>query len=294
MPTWRLDRLAVGLLTEQDVLRAHIAAPHVLASWEARDARHWRGVFLGLGLGAVLPLAGCLLLDWPPGVLVVALTLDVVALWLGEALKGALAYLRVAEERTHHEEAADVLAVIEGLERPTLPPRRDLLAPRPRARLHVSRAAPREDNPLAPWLGLLVGGFFAGVCGLIVAWMLPAAAPWLLGAATLRLGITALRALRARRDSASRPELLGEAALPTVALMLSLYPAFILIETLDIDLRAYDARTTGALVLGGYFLVAGALAWRGWARVQAAGAALRAFIARDREQMLERVRQVNG
>jgi len=36
------------------------------------------------------------------------------------------------------------------------------------------------------------------------------------------------------------------------------------------------------------------LAWRGFGRVNAAAAALRAFIARDRAQLQARVRAING
>jgi len=294
MLTWRLDRIAQVLMTERDVTRAHIAAPHVLKAWEARDAHHWRGVFLSLGVGAVVPLLGCLVLGWSPKLLVLALTLDVVVLWFCEALKGVLAYRRVAEERAHHDEAADVLAVIDGLERPRLPPNRDLFAPTPKGRLYMSVVPPREENTIMPWYWLIFALFFAGVFLLLIALTVPAAAPWLLGGAALRIGVSALRTIRASRDSASRPELLSEASLPTMTLMLSLYPAFLMLSATNIDLRDYDPRLVGGLVLGLYFVVAASLAWRGWGRVNAAAAALRAFIARDRMHMQARVRQING
>lgn len=294
MPTWRFDRIAQYLMSEHDLTRAHIAAPHVLEAWLARDAYHWRGVFLSLGIGAIVPLLGYLVLGWPAKLLFVALTLDAVVLWLCEALKGVLAYRRVAEERAHHDEAADVLAVIEGLDRPRLPPNRDLFAATPKARLYRSAVPPREENAMMPWYLLIFGTFFTAMFLLLVVWTVPAAAPWLLAGVAVRIGVSALRTIRANRDSGSRPELLSEASLPTMTLMLSLYPAFVLLSVAKVDLRAYDPRLVSGLVLGLYFVVAASLAWRGWRRVNAVSATLRAFIARDRAQMQARVRQING
>jgi len=96
----------------------------------------------------------------------------------------------------------------------------------------------------------------------------------------VRIGVSALRTVRASRDSASRPELLSEASLPTMTLILSLYPAFRLLSATKIDVRHDDPRLVGGLVPGRYFVVATSLAWRGWGRVNAAAAALGAFIAR--------------
>jgi len=98
MLNWRFDRIAQYLMSERDVTRAHIASPHVLEAWEALDAHHWRGVFLSLGIGAVVPLLGYLVLGWSANLLLLALalaltlTLDAVVLWFCEAMKGVLAH----------------------------------------------------------------------------------------------------------------------------------------------------------------------------------------------------------
>lgn len=136
-----------------------------------------------------------------------------------------------------------------------------------------------RDVAMLSWYFLISGAFFTGVFLLLVWRTVPAAATWLLAGVAARIGVCALRTVRASRDSASRPELLSEASLPTMTLMLSLYPAFVLLSFTKIDLRNYDPRLVGGLVLGLYFVVAASLAWRGWGRVNAAAAALRAFIA---------------
>ena len=92
MLNWRFDRIAQYLMSERDVTRAHSASPHVLEAWEARDAHHWRGVFLSLGIGAVVPLLGYLVLGWSANLLLLALTLDAVVLRFCEAMKGVLAH----------------------------------------------------------------------------------------------------------------------------------------------------------------------------------------------------------
>lgn len=53
-----MNRDTVVLLTELEVTRAHIAAPHVLAAWEARDAYYWRRVHLGFLVGAAVLTRG--------------------------------------------------------------------------------------------------------------------------------------------------------------------------------------------------------------------------------------------
>jgi len=71
------NRETVVLLTELDVTRAQIAAPHVLAAWEARDAYYWRRVHLGFLVGAAVLLVGCVALQWSVAVVLVAIVLDV-------------------------------------------------------------------------------------------------------------------------------------------------------------------------------------------------------------------------
>jgi hypothetical protein len=296
MLSWGFNRMALRLLDQHDVARAHIAAPHVLEAWETRGVRYWRSAFLSPFVGAIVPLVGCVVLGWTPGLVLLALTVDVATLWLGEVMKTLLARSRVDEERAHHHEAGDVLAVIHALERPRLPTHRDLLAqaPTPRRRLYVS-ALPStmhdpSDRPGFIGITLLWVGLFA----LLVAMTQPELAPWLLASAALRLSVSVLRTLRARRDPGPRPELLSEAGIPTAALLLALYPSVLLMMKLSIDIGTIGRQNLALLLLGLHLLVAGGLATLGLRRIRRATTELRAFVARDLEQLNQRVRQING
>ena len=294
MFAWGLGRLTVRLLEEHDVTRAHIAAPHVLAAWQAHDARYWRSTFFSLALGAAVPLLGCLLLGWTPGVMLAALTADVMALWLCDGLKQVLASHRVEEERAHQAEAYDVLAVIRALERPRRPTQRDLLAPAPRPQLYLSVAA---GGAMSSWDRKVMYGlalFLMSLVALVIAVSVPAAAPWLFAAAVLRVGLSALRTLRARRDSGPRPDLLPESGIPTMALYLAVYPAVMFCLVFDVKFREFEAQGLALVMLGLHVAIAGWLAWLGVRRVRRTEEDLRAFAARDREQLRARVRQVNG
>lgn len=124
------------LLEDYDVTRAHMAAPYVLAEWEKRGARYWRGAFLNPFVGAIIPLLGCLAFGWPSGLVLLALTVDVAMLWICDIAKMMLAPSCVEEERAHHDEAGDVLAVIHALNS------RDVIRDLPLARYRLTcRAA---------------------------------------------------------------------------------------------------------------------------------------------------------
>jgi hypothetical protein len=292
---WSLDRAREErLLSEHDVTRAHIAAPHLLIAWETRDARHWRRTFWNLLLGAAIPLLGCLLLQWPPTTLLVALLLDLQVLWLGDALKPLLAPRRAREERAHEDEAADVMAVVEALRRPRQPVGRDLLAAAPQAGFYVGRLRERFDPPWVRAMGALLLATLPVLSLIGVWWLAPDAFPWLLAGATLRLGGSALSTLRAGRDPGPRAELLAEADTPTLALLAVWFPALLVAPLVERWAASLEPQSLALLLLLAYLLAAAGVAALGLRRVRRFAADLRAFIARDREQLRQRVRQVNG
>lgn len=294
MLTWALKPLARRPLEAGDVTRAHLAAPQVLESWQARTARHGQSAFLGPALGAVVPLIGCFVLGWTPGVVWLALAADVVTLWLCDAVKWMLARDRVRAERAQHDQAGDVLAVIDALRTPRLPRRRD-----------------RLESPLKPqWLlsslpsSLLApserpAGVAAIVFGVLVFWVviaatLPHLVPWLACAAALRLLVCVIRTRRARRDPGSRPELLPEAGVPTLVLCLALYGSFLILTKFDPDPALIGSDDLAALILGLHLVIAIAVGMLGWRRIRGATTALRRFAAQDRVSLTQRVRQING
>jgi hypothetical protein len=294
MLTWCISHLAARLLEQRDVARARIAAPHVLGEWEARGSRFWRGAFVSPFVGAIVPLVGCLVLGWTPGLVLLALTADVAVLWVCDAVKRLLARSRVDEERAHHDEAGDVLAVIHALRRPRLPLGRDLLARTPRRRLYVSALPSHLDRPQDRQALIGVTFFLFVLFAFFVAMTSAHAVPLLLAGATLRLGVCVLRTMRARRDSGPRPDLLPEAGIPTLSLMLALYPAFVVLAGLDIDTSAIGSQGLALCALSLHLVVAGVISALGIRYVHRATTELRAFVARDPTQLEERLRRING
>lgn len=294
MLTWIVKHLASRPLEPHDVTRAHLAAPHVLEAWQTRTARHWRNAFLGPVIGSLVPLAGCLVLGWTPGMVLLALTTDVATLWLCDAMKWVLARSRVEEERAHHQEAGDVLAVIHALRRPRLPTQRDLLARSPRPQLLLSalpsQLDPASDRPV--WIGMTL--FATLLFGFLVARTAPDVAPWLAVAALLRLAVCAIRTRQARRDAGPRPDLLPEAGIPTAVLCLALYPSFLILAELNPELAPFGRESLALLLLGLHLAVAAGLGMLGLRRIGLATKELREFVARDLVQLQQRVRQING
>ena len=290
---WGLGKLRTRLLEEHDVVRAHLAAPMVLAEWEARGARHWRRAFLTPVTGTVMPLVGCLLLEWSPGLVLLALTVDVAMLWLCDAAKGLLARSRVDEERAHLDEAGDVLAVIDALHEPRLPSNRDLLAPMPRRRLYLAALPSTLHDPSDRPLFIGVTLMFCVLFGAIIVIVAGKAWPWLVAGAALRFGFSTLLTLRASRDAGPRPELLPEAGIPTATLFLALYPSFLVLAGLDLDLTAIGRHNLALILIGLHLLVASGIAMLAIRRIRRATVQLRAFVGRDLAQLKQRVRQIN-
>lgn len=294
MLTWIVKHLASRPLEEVDVTRAHLAAPHVLAPWETRGEHHWGAAFLSPLLGALVPLTGCLVLGWTPGLVLLALTADVAALWLCDSVKWLLARVRVEEERAQHDEAGDVLAVIHALCTPRRPTNRDLLASSPQPRLHVSplpsHIDPASDRPVMIGMTLFVVVLFA----FLVAMTMPDVAPWLAAAAALRLAVCIFRTLRARHDPGPRLDLLPEAGIRTAALFLALYPSALVLLKLEPDLAAIGRENLALLLLGLHLVVAMGVAALGLHRIRRATEHMREFAASDLDPMKQRVRQING
>ena len=291
-PSRRPDRL----LTETDVARAHIAAPHVLAAWQTRDAHYWRRASLGFLIGAAVPVFGYFALHWPIVAILLALLLDVLAVWICDALKLILAQHRAQEELAHILEAAGIMAVIRALQRPRQPRHRDLLAPPLRAALYLIPSDPGQD-----W-GRLRG--FAALALIVVVGLLTSLLfrlfdasdlLLLLAGVLLRIGWSAALTIRARNDTASRPELLPEWIAPTMALLaLALLLTMLYNAGIIPALKLHEPSPLGGLVLLLHFLIVALLSWLGQHQVRVLVDSLRTFAARDREQLKQRVRQINA
>lgn len=292
------NRDTVVLLTEIDVTRAHIAAPYVLAAWEARDANYWRRVYLGFLVGAAVPLVGCFALQWSVAVVLAAIVLDVFVQWTCDFLKPVLAYDRVQQEQAHADEAAEVEAVIDALRRRRTPPLlgRDILSAAPKAGFYVH---PRSSDPGARasvFVLALIPILFATLVGMLLLgtyFFLPDAFPWLLLGTLIRIGYSMLVTIRAGNDTAWRPELLPEATLPSIAMSALMLPGVLLFEIAEDSVKSIDPNTLGVVALVLYFLIVVVLSGFGLRGVREFVADLRAFIARDREQLKRQVRQVN-
>jgi hypothetical protein len=295
MLTWSLDRLDDERpLTEHDVARAHIAAPHVLASWEARDAAYWRSVFLGLMVGATFPVLGCVVLGWTSGPLLLVVVLDVLVLVFCDAIKGLLAAQRAAQERAHQDEAAEVLAVIAALRRPRRPRHPDLFAERARPQYYLGLRRPRVDLPWTRWAATLFAGMFLALFFVVIGTWFHELFHWFVAAALFRTGISVFRTVRARRISAWRPELLPESPAPFVALGAVCFIGYIAFEVAGDWMLSLPPQGLGFMTLCLYFAVVLALAWVGMRQVRSVATTLRDFAARDRESLKLKVRQVNG
>ncbi len=294
MLAWGVGGFASRLLEERDVARAHIAVPYVLSEWETRGVRYWRSAFLSPFVGAIVPLVGCVVLGWTPGLVLLALTVDVAMLWVCDAAKTLLAGSRMDEERAHLDDAGDVLAVIRALERPRLPAHRDLLAPTPRRKLYVSGMPSDLHNPSDARVLIGVVLFCLVLFGIGIVVIFPHVVPWLLAGAALRVGVSVWRTLRARRETGPRPELLPEAGIPTFALALALYPSFLFLASFNVSTGAIGNQGLALILLGSHLSVAGIVATLALHRIHRATAQLRAFAARDLEQLKQRVRQING
>ena len=291
------SREAERLLDEHDLIRAHIVAPGVLATWQASDAGYWRRAAIGLAIGAAIPVFGFLMLDWSVATLCAAILLDAVALGIGDLLKGILAPQRVRQEREHLEEAAYVREVMDSLRRPRRPSRmqRDLLAAPPRVGYWFAPLKP-IDPALASlaWIMLvLVIGLLA--LGLVaVAHLLPAALPWLLLGVVLRICGSIVSTLRAARRSDSQPVLLPESPGPMLAIgIVGMFFALAL-EFAGPAVTSLPPLWSGGVFLVLYFLVALAIGRVTLESLRRFARDLRHFIAQDRDGLRERLLRVNG
>lgn len=137
---------------------------------------------------------------------------------------------------------------------------------------------------------------FASLVGMLllgIHHLIPDAFPWLLMGTLIRIGYSMLVTIRARNDTAWRPELLSEAALPSLAMSATLFPGILLFEIAEDWTKSLDPNTLGLVALVLYFLIVVVLTRLGLRNVWEFAADLRAFIARDREQLKRQVRQVN-
>lgn len=294
---WPQSREPERLLTEHDLLRAHIAAAHVLAAWQARDAEHWRRAAIGWLIGAVIPLVGCFVLHWPIATVIVALALDIPALWACDVLKALLAPQRANQEQAHLAEAAEVREVMTSLRRPRKPAasQRDLLAATPRVGYYYSPPGAAGQLPpgLAWVLLLLLGGLLA--LGLVSAHhFLPGTPPWLVLGLGLRFAASFLSTWHARRRVDPAPVLLPEAPAPMLAFGVTLMSGLLLTKTGGDAITSLPSTWIGAGVLVLHFLVVFAVSRWALGNVRNFVTDLRRFVAQDRESLRERVLRVNG
>jgi hypothetical protein len=284
-------------LTEHDLLRAHIAAAHVLAAWQARDVEYWRRAAVGWLIGAVIPLVGCFVLHWPIATVIVALALDIPALWACDVLKGLLAPQRARQEQAHLDEAAEVREVMTSLQRPRRPSalQRDLLAATPRVGYYYSPPGPAGQPPpgLAVLLLLLLGGLLA--LGLVSAHhFLPGTLPWLVLGLGLRFAVSILSTWRARRRVDPAPVLLPEAPGPMFAVGVTLMVCLVLMKTGGDAITSLPSTWIGTGVLVLHFVAVLAVSRWALGNVRDFISDLRRFAAQDRESLRERVLRVNG
>lgn len=288
---WIESRDPDRLLTEHDVVRAHIAAPHVLAVWQRRDAHFWRLTAWHFAIGAAIPAIGCFLLGWSVSEALLALGLDLAALWVADALKPLLAYRRVREEKEHRIEAAMIKAVIEAMRRRRYPSllQRDVFGPRPFSGYYLSAPVPEEAAPVMRWYLLGIALLLLALGLFLVASQSPPLLPWVVLGAGLRLASTVAVTRSARRDPSSRPELLAQSTLPSLVFSATLL-AMAMLHELRVPLTASQS---AHLTLLFYTLGTMSASWRGWNNLHRFTAMLQGFIARDREALVESVRQAN-
>ncbi len=285
-------------LVERDLVRAHIAAPGVLASWETRHAAHWRSVALDLVIGTWLPVCGVLLLSWPVGAVLAAIVLDAFVQMLCEMLKVLLAPRRSLEERQAAHDAIDVYRVMRSFAQP----RRPSLLGRSltdlgNAPLRYYYLPAHERHPLAPIFPLIVASFacFAIAVGLMsFASMLPDAFPGIALATSVRIAVTLFAIRRANGRDGPAPELLPGHEARWIALMWVLYAsAWSNLIPRDVIL-ALPESVRGVAVLMLYATVVAVAAGIGWRRMLRFSHDLKQFIGRDRRQLLDRLQRVNG
>lgn len=294
---WPGSREPERLLDEHDLIRAHIAAPHVLATWQARDAAHWQRAALSLSIGAAIPLFGCFVLQWPIATVIVALALDVIAVGACDVLKGLLAPQRARQEQAHLEEAADVREVMTALVRPRRPSslQRDLLSAPAHVGYYYAPPAHSQAMPVA-LIGLilfLIGGLLS--LGIIAAvHFLPGAWPWLLFGLVLRFAGSILSTLRARRSPDPAPVLLAESLAPMLAFAATMLVCLVLMKTGGSAITSLPPAWIGGGILAIYFGCTLAVSQWSLGNVREFSIGLRNFIAQDREQLRARVRRVNG
>jgi hypothetical protein len=290
------------LLTEHDVTAAHIAAPHLATLWQASNGRRWRRLSFSLVFGSLLPLVGYLALQWPPSLAMFALVLDSVMLVVCDVLKLLLARQRVREEREHLDEANTVRMVIESLQRPQRPWFKDRDPDDVGLRFRIG-VIPR-NHFARDWAFILCMAFpLVMLSTLAVETALldpddpvaPIDLVLLLAGTLIRLGICIVDTLRLRSDPTPRPELLSQSIIPLAALLITT-PATLLvvwlIETLGI--ASANDQPVVAIFLSLYFAIGTVFGAIGVANVRRLVRTFDAFTARDREQLRERVRRVNG
>ena len=164
----------------------------------------------------------------------------------------------------------------------------------PQRRYYVGQLPPRFDPPWVHAIGTLLLGVLVVLTLFGLWWGLPDAFPWLLAGATIRLGGSALTTLRASRDPGPRAELLSEADTATLALVAVMFPALLVASLAERWVEALEPQLLALLLLLLYLFASAGVAALGLRRVRRFAAELRAFIARDREQLRERVRRING
>jgi hypothetical protein len=295
---WTEGQQPERLLAEHDLIRAHIAAPHVLATWQARDAAHWRRASIGLLIGAAIPLFGCFVLQWSIATVLAAIVMDVYALWICDVLKGMLAPQRTREEHANLEEAADVRQVMRALLRTRRPSalQRDLLAAAPRVGYYFTPPGAGVDPRLhgIAWVLLLLLLMLLGLCFIAAFHFLPTAWPWLLLGVVLRIGGSIVSTLWARRSPDPAPTLLLEAPGPMLAFGGVAMICVLLMKVGGNAITSLPQAWLGSAVLILYFLFALTISQWSLQNVRAFVADLRHFIAQDREQLRDRVQRVNG
>lgn len=285
------------LLSQHDLIRAHIAAPDLLATWLARDAAHWRRTATGWLIGAAIPLLGCFVLHWPIETVLVALALDLPALAACDVLKRILAPQRASQEQAHLDEASEVRAVMTALQRPRQPSilQRDLTAAAPRVGYYHAPPATARSIPVGMvWLLLFLIGLLMSLGLVATAHFLPAALPWIVTGIVLRLGGSILTTLRARRHVDPAPVLLAESPGPMVAFSVTMMCCVLLMNIGGDAVTSLPSAWIGAGILVLHFLAVLAVSRWSLGNVRHFATDLRRFAAQDRDALCERLLRVNG
>ena len=107
-----------GPLSETNLMRAHIAAPDLLAMIDTELKSYRRQQALHLVIAGTAPLVGYLWLNWSAGLIALALLLNVIASGLGDRLKLRLAGQQMAEEMRRTWEIEHLDGVARSMTRP--------------------------------------------------------------------------------------------------------------------------------------------------------------------------------